>query len=961
MKIFQNRNIFKKLIIVLLVIMIFSFCMPKNVRAEDENGGVLIKPIVSLFLSLGDGLMGIAHSFVLQQSETMLVVDGDSNVWAWLAGIIVTVAVVAAIMLVVPEILPVLFDAAAGTILLVSVVVGGAAGYAAAAYVDSNFLEDDLKLPIFTLTPQEIFANKIPLFDVDFFNPMDAQEREEVVSPETTKYGDAIEKLDYTEKEENDRKYAEFNFAGHDFKVDITDASGSINGKTINQLIGEDVLEYFKENGENVGNTSSNGGTAEEYQLKVDNIPYKVKRYYDNSARNIKYEYYKGEVTEAVTQTKVLESTAGQLKSTISNWYIVLRDIALVGLLSVLVYVGIRIIISSTSSDKAKYKQLLVDWLVAICLLFFMQYIMSGSNLIVKKVTELLSSAGYPNHLVILDNDQTEKAIEVINGASDGARAALAELGVLGQDQDAESLVQESSDGTKALNWNTNLFGILRVEAQLSKSGKMTYVGYTIMYVMLCLFTIYFIFTYLKRVLYMAFLTIIAPLVALTYPIDKMNDGKAQAFDMWFKEYIFNLLIQPLHLLLYTVLVSSAIELAEKNVLYSIVAIAFLIPAEKLMRKFFGFEKAQTPGLLAGPAGAALTMTGLNKLMGHRPPKHGGNEKLGGKASEESENKKIAFNSKFNKQDGIINAAMNSKEKNKNEQDEDTWNSFFKNTNSRNDKDNKALSTDLTQLNSANPVFNDNKNKGRKLRAIGGYSRAVRKYGSAMKGKMKNYASNVHPIRTATKIAAGAAGAAIFGTAAGIAGLTSGDANKAVQYASTGVLGGYKLGDSLAGGVQSTLSVPVDLKDEFQQGYYDTEEYEQHIKERQQDEMKKSSEVKWALEDNFGKEEADYIRNNVMDDYTDAGVTDINDIIAGYKAEKEGELSREKAISGIKYSNRIGKDTDAMDDLSKWQKRFSEEFAKNERVREANLDAEKLGQQTMNAVEIINKYKYKKK
>ena len=27
----------------------------------------------------------------------------------------------------------------------------------------------------------------------------------------------------------------------------------------------------------------------------------------------------------------------------------------------------------------------------------------------------------------------------------------------------------------------------------------------------------------------MAFLTIIAPLVALTYPIDKMNDGKAQA------------------------------------------------------------------------------------------------------------------------------------------------------------------------------------------------------------------------------------------------------------------------------------------------------------------------------------------------------------------------------------------------------------------------------------------------
>lgn len=32
----------------------------------------------------------------------------------------------------------------------------------------------------------------------------------------------------------------------------------------------------------------------------------------------------------------------------------------------------------------------------------------------------------------------------------------------------------------------------------------------------------------------------IAPLVALTYPIDKVKDGKAQAFDMWFKEYTMN-------------------------------------------------------------------------------------------------------------------------------------------------------------------------------------------------------------------------------------------------------------------------------------------------------------------------------------------------------------------------------------------------------------------------------------
>lgn len=46
MKIFQNKNLFKKLIIVLLFITIFSFCMPKVSRADDL-GGKLLNPIMS--------------------------------------------------------------------------------------------------------------------------------------------------------------------------------------------------------------------------------------------------------------------------------------------------------------------------------------------------------------------------------------------------------------------------------------------------------------------------------------------------------------------------------------------------------------------------------------------------------------------------------------------------------------------------------------------------------------------------------------------------------------------------------------------------------------------------------------------------------------------------------------------------------------------------------------------------
>lgn len=52
-------------------------------------------------------------------------------------------------------------------------------------------------------------------------------------------------------------------------------------------------------------------------------------------------------------------------------------------------------------------------------------------------------------------------------------------------------------------------------------------VGYLIIYIVLIVFTVMFTIRYMKRVIYIAFLTLIAPLVALTYPIDKIKDRKS--------------------------------------------------------------------------------------------------------------------------------------------------------------------------------------------------------------------------------------------------------------------------------------------------------------------------------------------------------------------------------------------------------------------------------------------------
>lgn len=144
-------------------------------------------------------------------------------------------------------------------------------------------------------------------------------------------------------------------------------------------------------------------------------------------------------------------------------------------------------------------------------------------------------------------------------------------------------------------------------------------VGYLIIYIALITFTAVFTFRYIKRVIYIAFLTMIAPVVAITYPLDKIKDSKAQAWNMWFKEYVFNVIIQPFHMILYTILVGSALELAHTSLIYSIVAIYFLIPAEKLLRKFFGFDNAGTLSAAGSFAGGAVFSAMINKMNRPKP------------------------------------------------------------------------------------------------------------------------------------------------------------------------------------------------------------------------------------------------------------------------------------------------------------------------------------------------------
>lgn len=319
-----------------------------------------------------------------------------------------------------------------------------------------------------------------------------------------------------------------------------------------------------------------------------------------NDANSTEEEKETAQATIDKANAKNNKSIASILHDTIAKWYVALRNLAIVGMLIILLYVGIRIIISSTASDKAKYKEFLKDWLIALCLLFTLHYIMTFTITVVNSITEAIAGEnpgkGTNNiPVVVVDGDDAS-----------------------------------SSSATEKFKFNTDIMGYARFLVQYDDLG--TKVLYFIIYIAMVIYTVMFTITYLKRSLTMAFLTMIAPLIALTYPIDKIGDGSAQGFNSWLKEYVYNALIQPFHLIIYTVFAGSAVvDLSADNPVYAIIVLAFISQSEKMLRKFFGFDKSSTTGSLGSFAGGAAAMSLTQKLIGnaaHR--KKGGNGGSGG-------------------------------------------------------------------------------------------------------------------------------------------------------------------------------------------------------------------------------------------------------------------------------------------------------------------------------------------
>lgn len=236
-----------------------------------------------------------------------------------------------------------------------------------------------------------------------------------------------------------------------------------------------------------------------------------------------------------------------KIKYMVMNFYYKLRNLSLGISLFVLIYIGIRMAISTVSSDKAKYSKMLMDWVASIVLLFLMHFFIIGFSYLSNQALNLV-----------------KKLADIFN---------------------ITNLEYDIFDGTVT---------------QMGTSSGFHPLTSLITIAIFVYYQLKFFMAYFNRFCYIAILVVVAPLVTITYPIDKAGDGEAQAYKSWFKELSTKYTIQVVHAITYCVFISIAGEIARIAPVFAVVFLMGLDRAEKMFRKILSvnddsFEKAKVP------------------------------------------------------------------------------------------------------------------------------------------------------------------------------------------------------------------------------------------------------------------------------------------------------------------------------------------------------------------------------
>lgn len=234
------------------------------------------------------------------------------------------------------------------------------------------------------------------------------------------------------------------------------------------------------------------------------------------------------------------------IRKYLATLYVIMRNVSIAAMLFVLLYVGIRMAISTLAKKKAQYNKMLTAWFTGLCIVIFIHLFMYTTLFINDKIVDLL-----------LQLNVTE------------ATEILGETG--------ESLSLYDAIRTKAYSWDfyDGLVGL-------------------IMYIFMVYFMIRYAFIYLKRMVSVYVLAIYGSIVGVRYAIEKTNGKRTSAsFQRWMKDFMFNVLLQSIHCLIYVTLMGVAVKAAltsASGLILAIVICQFILKADKIFMKIFNVK-----------------------------------------------------------------------------------------------------------------------------------------------------------------------------------------------------------------------------------------------------------------------------------------------------------------------------------------------------------------------------------
>ena len=232
----------------------------------------------------------------------------------------------------------------------------------------------------------------------------------------------------------------------------------------------------------------------------------------------------------------------GALKANIAKIYYALRNIAIVGMLLVLIYTGIRMAMSAVASEKAKYKTMLYNWLSGFAILMVLPYIM----IIIIQINHVLIN--------LCETIMTDLCGEKIKAI--------------------ESTIFNSST--------------------TSTEKGFSIIIPTILYWMITFYQLKFFLMYGKRLLNTAFLVVISPLVLVQYIFDKVADNEGSSFNTWIKEYTLNIFMQPLHAVLYMIFMTIASNIVKEAPILAVIFLGALSRGERVLRNILNVKNGTT-------------------------------------------------------------------------------------------------------------------------------------------------------------------------------------------------------------------------------------------------------------------------------------------------------------------------------------------------------------------------------